>query len=287
MQNLSNINTIKDILKRHGFEFSKSLGQNFLINPGICPKIAELGGAAPGCGVIEIGTGIGVLSAELCKRADKVAAVEIDERLIPVLDETMSEFSNFSVINNDILKVDLQKLIADEFRDMPVYVCANLPYYITSPIIMSILESRARVKAITVMVQKEAAKRICANPATRDVGAVSIAVRYFSEPKLLFSVSRGSFMPAPNVDSAVIRLDIRKSTPSGVNSEEFFFKFVKAAFSQRRKTLVNSVSNGLAMPKSAVIKALSLANIPETARAEQLTMEQFIAAANSLNALSE
>ena len=287
MQNLSNINTIKDILKRHGFEFSKSLGQNFLINPGICPKIAELGGAAPGCGVIEIGTGIGVLSAELCKRADKVVAVEIDERLIPVLDETMSEFSNFSVINNDILKVDLEKLIADEFGDMPVYVCANLPYYITSPIIMSILESRARVKAITVMVQKEAAKRICANPATRDVGAVSIAVRYFSEPKLLFSVSRGSFMPAPNVDSAVIRLDIRESTPSGVDSEEFFFKFVKAAFSQRRKTLVNSVSNGLTMPKSAVIKALGPANIPESARAEQLTMEQFIAAANSLNALSE
>ncbi len=284
MQNLSNINTTKDILKRHGFEFSKSLGQNFLINPGICPKIAKLGGASAGCGVIEIGTGIGVLSSELCKRADKVVAVEIDGRLMPVLDETMAEFSNFKVINEDVLKVDLKKLIADEFAGMPVFVCANLPYYITSPIIMSLLESRIPVEAITVMVQKEAAKRICALPATRNVGAVSIAVRYFSEPKLLFSVSRGSFMPAPNVDSAVIRLDVRRSTPDGVDSEEFFFKFVRAAFSQRRKTLVNSVSNGLGAGKAAVSEALINANIPATARAEQLTMEQFIAAANSLNA---
>lgn len=284
MQNLSNINTIKDILKRHGFEFSKSLGQNFLINPGICPKIAELGGASAGCGVIEIGTGIGVLSAELCRRADKVVAVEIDGRLMPVLEETMAEFSNFKVINEDVLKVDLKKLIADEFAGMAVFVCANLPYYITSPIIMSLLESRISVEAITVMVQKEAAKRICALPATRDVGAVSIAVRYFSEPKLLFPVSRGSFMPAPNVDSAVIRLNVRRSTPDGVDSEEFFFKFVRAAFSQRRKTLVNSVSNGLGAGKAAVAAALNGANIPETARAEQLTMEQFIAAANSLNA---
>lgn len=282
MQNLSNINTIKDILHRHGFTFSKSLGQNFLVNPGICPKIAEQGNAQKGFGVIEIGTGIGVLTAELCKRADKVVAIEIDDRLMPVLEETMAEFDNFKVINQDVLKVDLHALIKEEFGDMPVSVCANLPYYITSPIIMSLLESRLPIKSITVMVQKEAAKRICAMPATRDVGAVSIAVRYFSEPKQLFTVSRGSFMPAPNVDSAVIRLDVREQTPSGVEDEAFFFKFVRAAFSMRRKTIVNAVSNSLGISKAVVIETLNACNISETSRAEQLTMEQFIELSNDL-----
>lgn len=275
--NLSNINTIRDVLTRHGFTFSKSLGQNFLINPGICPKIAEMGGAQKGCGVIEIGTGIGVLTAELLKRADKVVAVEIDSRLIPVIQETLSGYDNLKIINDDILKVDIRKLIAEEFSGMPVYICANLPYYITSPIIMSVLEARLPVKALTVMVQKEAAKRICALPATRDVGAVSIAVRYFSDPRVLFSVSRGSFMPSPNVDSAVIRLDIKQDTPKGVLDENFFFKFVRAAFSMRRKTLVNAVSNGLKIDKKIVLEALSAENINLAARAEQLTMEQFIA----------
>ena len=275
--NLSNINTIRDVLTRHGFTFSKSLGQNFLINPGICPKIAEMGGAQKGCGVIEIGTGIGVLTAELLKRANKVVAVEIDSRLIPVIQETLSGYDNLKIINDDILKVDIRKLIAEEFSGMPVYICANLPYYITSPIIMSVLEARLPVKALTVMVQKEAAKRICALPATRDVGAVSIAVRYFSDPRVLFSVSRGSFMPSPNVDSAVIRLDIKQDTPKGVSDEKFFFKFVRAAFSMRRKTLVNAVSNGLKIDKKIVLEALSAENINLAARAEQLTMEQFIA----------
>ena len=272
MDNLSNIGTIKDILNRHGFAFSKSLGQNFLINPSVCPRIAEEGNARKGFGIIEIGTGIGVLTAELAKRADKVVAVEIDTRLEPVLKETLAEFSNVQVIYQDVLKVDLRELIAQEFAGLEVAVCANLPYYITSPIIMSLLEARLPIKSITVMVQKEAAVRICAEPGTRDVGAVSLAVRYFSTPKLLFHVSRGSFMPAPNVDSCVIRLDVKEKTPEQVRDEKFFFRLVRAGFSQRRKTLVNPVSSGLGVSKETVREAL-----------EELTMEQFILLSNRLS----
>lgn len=215
MENLSNIGTIKDVFARHGFSFSKTLGQNFLVNPTVCPKIAEMGNAREGFGIIEIGTGIGVLTHELAKRADKVVAVEIGERLLPILKETLAEHDNVKVINADVMKIDLHKLIDDEFKGMKVAVCANLPYYITSPIIMTLLESRIPVESITVMVQKEAGTRICAELGTREVGAVTVAVRYFSTPKLLFNVSRGSFMPAPNVDSCVIRLDLNHSVPEG------------------------------------------------------------------------
>lgn len=283
MDNLSNIGTIKDILNRHGFAFSKSLGQNFLINPSVCPRIAEEGNARKGFGIIEIGTGIGVLTAELAKRADKVVAVEIDTRLEPVLKETLAEFSNVQVIYQDVLKVDLRELIAQEFAGLEVAVCANLPYYITSPIIMSLLEARLSIKSITVMVQKEAAVRICAEPGTRDVGAVSLAVRYFSTPKLLFHVSRGSFMPAPNVDSCVIRLDVKENTPEQVRDEKFFFRLVRAGFSQRRKTLVNPVSSGLGISKETVREALEKLDIKPTVRAEELTMEQFILLSNWLS----
>lgn len=283
MDNLSNIGIIKDILNRHGFAFSKSLGQNFLINPSVCPRIAEEGNARKGFGIIEIGTGIGVLTAELAKRADKVVAVEIDTRLEPVLKETLAEFSNVQVIYQDVLKVDLRELIAQEFAGLEVAVCANLPYYITSPIIMSLLEARLPIKSITVMVQKEAAVRICAEPGTRDVGAVSLAVRYFSTPKLLFHVSRGSFMPAPNVDSCVIRLDVKENTPEQVRNEKFFFRLVRAGFSQRRKTLVNPVSSGLGISKETVREALEKLDIKPTVRAEELTMEQFILLSNWLS----
>ncbi len=282
MEQLSNIKTIRDILTRHGFSFSKALGQNFLINPTVCPRIAQEGNAKPGSGIIEIGTGIGVLTAELAKRADKVVAIEIDDRLMPVLAETLAEFDNIKIINQDVLKVDLNKLIAEEFDGMEVSVCANLPYYITSPIIMGLLESRLPIKSITVMVQKEAALRICATPGTRDAGAVSLAVRYFSTPKLLFPVSRGSFMPSPNVDSCVIRLDVRDSTPENVADEGFFFRLVRAAFSQRRKTLVNPVAATLHLPKDVVKDALDKIGVKQTARAEELTLEEFIALSNHL-----
>lgn len=287
MENLSNISTIKAILTKHGFTFSKSLGQNFLVNPSVCPRIAEQGGAKQGVGVIEVGTGIGVLTSELAQRADKVVAVEIDQRLLPVLEETLSDYHNIKIINQDILKVDLHKLIQEEFAGMQVVVCANLPYYITSPVIMYLLESRLPIDAVTVMVQKEAAIRICAQPGTRDVGAVSLAVRYFSEPHILFQVSRGSFMPAPNVDSCVIRLDIKKETPQNVLDEKLFFGLVKAAFSQRRKTLVNPVSGSLGVSKPRLKQLMEESGIKLTARAEELTMEQFIQLANGIAMLKK
>ena len=276
MENLSNIKVIKDVLERHSFTFSKSLGQNFLINPTVCPKIAEMGNARKGFGIIEIGTGIGVLTNELAKRADKVAAVEIDKRLIPVLEETLAEYSNVRIINGDIMKTDLSKLIEEEFEGLEVAVCANLPYYITSPVIMKLLEERLPIRSVTVMVQKEAAQRLCAKPGTREAGAITAAENYFSEPKLLFNVSRGSFMPPPNVDSCVIRFDIREKTPEGVTDEAFFFRTVRGAFSQRRKTLVNSVSASLGIDKSVVTAAAVRSGLEESVRPEKLTLEQLI-----------
>lgn len=275
MENLSNISVIRDVLSRHGFSFSKGLGQNFLINPTVCPRMAEMGNAKPGWGIIEIGAGVGVLTAELARRADKVVCIEIDSRLLPVLDETLSEFDNIKIVNEDVLKVDLHKLIEQEFAGMPVAVCANLPYYITSPIIMNLLEAHLPIASLTVMVQKEAAARLCAEPGSREVGAVSIAVRYYSDPKILFQVSRGSFLPAPDVDSTVIRLDVRDRPPVEVGSEEQFFKVVRAAFSQRRKTLPNTLSAGLGIPKAQAIEMLEKAGIPTNLRAEQLTLDQF------------
>lgn len=283
MENLSNISVIRDVLSRHGFSFSKGLGQNFLINPTVCPRMAEMGNAQPGWGMIEIGAGVGVLTAELAQRADKVVCIEIDSRLLPILDETLAEYDNIKIVNQDVLKVDLHKLIAEEFPNMPVAVCANLPYYITSPIIMNLLESRLPISSLTVMVQKEAAQRICAMPGSREVGAVSIAVRYYCEPKVLFQVSRGSFMPAPDVDSTVIRLDILKQPAVDVKREEDFFRVVKAAFSQRRKTLSNTLSSGLSMNKTQIAELLERAGVASNLRAEQLSMQQFADIANALN----
>ena len=279
---LSNIGTIKDILGRHGFTFSKSLGQNFLINPSVCPKMAEQSGAKKGVGVIEVGPGIGVLTCQLAERADRVVAIELDKRLLPVLDETLAEYDNIKIINDDILKIDLKKLIETELSGMEVVVCANLPYYITSPVIMKLLEDRLPINALTVMVQKEAAQRICAEVGSRQSGAVTVAVNYYAKPQILFGVSAGSFMPAPKVDSAVIRLDILKEPCVQVEDEELFFKVVKAAFSQRRKTLPNSLSAGLQISKLAVTNALNRANVPVNYRAEQLTMEQLAKISNAI-----
>lgn len=274
MNNLSDISVIKSVLSRHGFTFSKALGQNFIINPGVCPRIAEEGGAGEGIGVLEVGAGIGVLTAELAKRASKVVCVELDTRLLPVLDETLGEFDNVKIINGDILKVDIHRILEDEFGNMPVVVCANLPYYITSPVIMRLLESRLRIDSVTVMVQKEAAVRLCADVGSRDSGAVTVAVNYYAEAQKLFDVSRGSFMPSPNVDSAVIRLDILKNPPIEVSDEKFFFSMVKAAFSQRRKTASNGISAGMGISKPTIIEAIEAADLSPTVRAEALTMEQ-------------
>lgn len=276
MNNLTNISIIKDILSRNGFSFSKGLGQNFLINPSICPRIAEMGNAKSGYGILEIGTGIGTLTTELAKGADKVVAVEIDSRLMPILKETMAEFDNFKVINEDILKCDIKKLIAEEFDGLKVAVCANLPYYITTPILMELLESKVNIDSITVMVQKEVATRLCASVASRESSAITVAINYYGSAKLLFNVSRGSFMPAPNVDSAVIRIDINHEDRLDEVTEALFFRVVKSAFSQRRKTFSNSVSSMMNISKDDIYSILQNLGIKSSVRAEELSISQFI-----------
>ena len=273
---LTNIGTVKEILSRHGFSFSKGLGQNFIINPDICPKIAENGNAQPGYGIIEIGTGIGVLTAELAKRADKVCAVEIDSRLLHILDETLADFDNIKIFNEDVMKCDLHKLIREEFQGLRTAVCANLPYYITSPVIMLLLESRLPVDSITVMVQKEAAQRLCAKVGTRESGAITVAVNYYGTVRPVFSVSRGSFMPAPNVDSAVIRIDPAPEPRLDEENEKFFFKVVRSGFSQRRKTAANALSSQAGIPKEKVYAALRDVGLSENARLEQLDLQQLM-----------
>ena len=282
MNRLSDIGTIKNILSRHGFTFSKSLGQNFLINPSVCPRMAELSGAGKGVGVIEIGPGIGVLTNELCKIADRVVAIELDKRLLPVLKETLAEYDNLKVINADVLEINLHKLIEDEFSGMEIIVCANLPYYITSPVIMKLLEEKLPISAITVMVQKEAAQRICAEVGSRQSGAVTVSINYYAKPEMLFPVSAGSFMPAPKVDSAVIRLNVLSEPPVKVNDEKKFFSVVKASFAQRRKVISNSLSSGLSLSKEKTAEILEKAGVLLNARAEKLSLQDFADIANNL-----
>lgn len=272
---LTDIGEIKRLFNMCGFSFTKSLGQNFLINPTVCPKIAELGGCAEDRCALEIGTGVGVLTRELAARCRKVAAVEIDEKLKPILEETLADFDNVEVIFADVMQIDLAKLIEEKFGGSETVICANLPYYITSPVIMKILESRLPVKALTVMVQREAADRICAAPGTRECGAITYAVNYYSEPKLLFKVNRGSFLPAPNVDSAVIRLDI-KDGGLPEKQEKMLFRLIRAGFSQRRKQLINPLSAELKRQKSEISDALSTIGSKPSARAEELSLGDYI-----------
>ncbi len=272
---LTDIGEIKRLFSMAGFSFNKSLGQNFLINPSVCPKIAEMGGCGKGVCALEIGTGVGVLTRELAERCDKVVAIEIDEKLKPILAETLADRPNTEVIFGDVMKTDLAALIAEKFGGAETVICANLPYYITSPIIMMVLESRLPVRSLTIMVQKEAADRLCAAPGTRECGAVSYAVRYFSEPKLLFKVSRGSFMPAPNVDSAVIRLDIKSEKKLPDNEERMMFRLIRAGFSQRRKQLINPLSAELKISKAEAAELFGQAGIKLTARAEELLLEDY------------
>ena len=281
MERLTNVNTVRDLLTRHGFTFSKALGQNFLINPSVCPRMAEAAVRDDNTGVIEIGPGIGVLTNELCLRAKKVVAVELDERLLPVLSETLAEYENLKVIHADAMELDLNRLIKEEFQGMEVVVCANLPYYITSPIIMKLLEDHLPIRSITVMVQKEAAQRLSARPGTRDSSAITVAVSYYADTEMLFGVSSGSFMPAPKVDSAVIQLTLREP-PRRPKDEETLFRVIKAAFAQRRKTVLNSLSSSLGIDKSAVSDILLKAEVDPTARAERLTLDDFIRIADHM-----
>lgn len=285
MLELTDIGTIKALLARHGFHFSKALGQNFIVNPSVCPRMADESGIDSESGVIEIGAGIGVLTAELAKRAKKVVCIELDSKLLPILDETLADFDNIEIINADVLKTDLAALIEEKFGGMPIYVCANLPYYITSPVIMTLLESRLPLKAVTVMVQREAAQRLCAPVGSRLSGAVTVAVDYYAEARKLFDVSAGSFMPAPKVDSSVIRLDIREKPGIEVRDEKLFFSMVHAAFGQRRKTASNSISSGTGIPKAVVAEAIERCGFPPAVRAESMTAEQLAALCEALNEL--
>ena len=282
MNNLSDINTIKAVLEKHGFTFSKSLGQNFLTDAHVCPQLVQSAGLDKSTGVIEIGAGIGVLTAELCRAAGKVVSFELDKRLLPVLDETLGEFNNVSIVNADVLKTDLAAVIREQLPDMRVCVCANLPYYITSPVIMMLLESRLPLDTITVMVQSEAAQRLCAHTGERSGGAITAAVNYYSVPERMFFVDRSCFMPSPKVDSEVIRLTVRRTPAVSVGDEKAMFRVIKAAFAQRRKTAVNSISGSLGIPKESVAQVICSLGLKPDVRAERLTLEDFARISESL-----
>ena len=279
---LADFKTIEQILLKNGFSFKKSLGQNFIIDESVCPRMAQ-SVCDEETGVLEIGPGIGVLTSELAKRAKKVVAIELDERLKKVLPVTLGAFNNIEVIYADVMKLDLQEIIASRFKECKkVCICANLPYYITSPIIMHLLESKLAVESITVMVQKEAAERLSAKVGTRQAGAVTVAVNYYAQAEVLFNVSKNSFYPAPKVDSAVIKLKVRKRAPVEVKDEKQFFRLVKACFAQRRKTLINTVSNTAGIDKQTLKNALKAIGLDETVRGEQLDMNTLAALANEL-----
>ncbi len=273
---LTDISTIKKVMGENGVTFSKGLGQNFLVNPTVCPRMADaVRESTDGkIGVLEIGAGVGVLTKELLERCEKVVCVELDTRLFPVLDDTLAGYDNLTLINADILKVDLESIIKEHFDGMEIFVCANLPYYITSPVIMRLLEEKLPFRKIIVMVQKEAGDRLCAKVGTRESGAVTVAVNYYARARKLFDVSRGSFMPSPNVDSCVIELDLTQKGDYNIQDEKLFFKMIKSAFAQRRKTILNSISSGMGIDKAKLSTAIENAGLSPAARAEALTMEQ-------------
>ena len=276
MYQLWDVREIKYILKKHGFAFSKALGQNFITDSSVCPAIVQAAAVSEEDCVLEVGPGIGVLSAELCAHAKKVVAVELDKRLPEILADTLGDFDNFELVEGDILKLDLQKLFAEHFAaGAHIKICANLPYYITSPVIMRFLESGLPIESITVMVQKEAGERLCAPVGSKAAGAVSAAVSYYAEARELFEVPKESFLPSPKVDSEVIKLTLRKTPPVTVADKALFFKVIKAAFLQRRKSAANSLSAGLAMPKQQVIEMLEALGFEPNVRAENFTMEDF------------
>ena len=279
---LTDLAALRALCVRHGFTLSKGFGQNFIVNPGICPKMVEKAGINQEYGVLEIGPGVGVLTRELAAAAARVAAVELDERLFPLLRETLAGYENVRVIPGDAMKLDLAALIRREFAGLRVAVCANLPYYITSPLLMRLLEERLPVESITVMVQKEAAERLCAAPGSRAAGAISCAVSYYAQPKLLFTVQPGSFYPPPKVTSAVIRLQLREAPPVDTPDEAGFFRLVRAAFGQRRKAAANSISAGLGLPKPQVTAAMQTAGLSPLARPEQLALADFCALQRAL-----
>ena len=277
---LTNLSVIRDLCERYGFEFSKTLGQNFLTNAAIPVKIAE-GADIDNKFVLEVGPGFGCLTKELCKRAKKVVAVELDKSLLPVLDETLGEFFNLDIINDDILNVDISAL-CEKYGVESVDVCANLPYYITTPIITKLIEEKLNIKNIVVMVQKEVACRMQAKPSTKDYGAITLLCRYYAEPSIVTNVPASLFVPPPKVDSAVLKLDMLDEPRVKVLDEKMFFRVVKAAFSQRRKTLLNCLSSAFPISKDELSGIMESSGITPSRRGETLDIDEFAKLSDSI-----
>lgn len=279
---LCDSNVIRALLERHGFHFSKSLGQNFLIDASVPADIAAASGADEHCGVLEIGPGIGPLTQELCRAAGKVVSVELDNALLPVLEETMAEFDNFTLVPGDIMKLDIPALVDREFPGLRPMVCANLPYNITTPVLTALVRA-GRFQRITVLIQKEVAERICARPGTAEYGAFSVFMQYYTEPEKLFDVPNTCFMPRPKVTSAVLRCRIRETPAVAAKSEELFHRTVRGAFALRRKTLANSLAGSFgALSKAQLTGAIEAAGLSPTVRGEALTLAEFAALSDAL-----
>ena len=282
MVNVCDIQVMKPLLAEHGFHFSKAKGQNFLIAPWVPQSIAEDAGVDETAGVLEIGPGIGPLTQQLCLRAKKVCAVELDERLEPILDITVGEFDNLEIIWNDILKLDIPALVAGEFPGLRPMACANLPYYITSPILSALLEADC-FDSVTVMVQKEVAQRIAAAPGSADYSAFTVFCQYYAEPNLLFDVPAHCFMPQPKVTSAVIQLNVRKERNWGALDEDIFFRTVKASFAMRRKKLSNGLASGFPeLGKTGAAEVIEAAGFDANVRGETLSIPEFVRIANEI-----
>ena len=285
---LSSHSATMDLVKKHGFKFTKSLGQNFLIDDNIVDKIVAGAGIGPGDKIIEVGPGIGTLTREMASRAQNLMAVEIDKNLIPILEDTLGDYDNVKIVNEDIIKADIRGLIDENLGGGPVKLVANLPYYITTPIIMRFLEENINVTDIVVMVQKEVAERMNAQPGGKDFSALSVAVQYYCDTEIVAKVPRHLFVPQPNVDSIVIALRVRPERKYKVDDEDLYFKVVKAAFGQRRKTLLNSISSMGNLAKDQVKEALEEAGIDPKRRGETLSLDEFAILSNVIgNKLKE
>ena len=286
MDRLSSHRATKEVVNKHNFKFSKSLGQNFLIDDNVIDRILEGARLSETDRIIEVGPGIGTLTREMGKVAENVVAIEIDKTLIPILKETLADLDNVEVVNEDILKVDVQGLINEKLNGGPVKLVANLPYYITTPIVMKFLEEDIPVTDIVVMVQKEVADRMNAKPSTKDYGALSVAVQYYCDTEIVAKAPRHMFVPQPNVDSIVIGLHVRDEKKYVVDNEDIFFKTVKASFGQRRKTLLNSLGGLGFLSKDQIREALQAANIDEKRRGETLSLDEFANLSNEINKFS-
>lgn len=287
-QDISNKSQTQNIIRKHGFTFKKSLGQNFLIEPTILDKIVRSAGIDQDTGVIEIGPGIGALTQKLAEKAGKVVAIEIDQRLIPILGDTLSDYSNVKVIHGDVLKISVAEIIEQELATFKsIKVVANLPYYITSPIIIKLLEEKLSLDKITIMIQKEVAERISASPGGKEYGSLTVAIEYYAEAEISFTVPKTVFVPQPNVDSAILNLTIRKQPPYEVEDEERLFKVIRASFAQRRKTLYNNMINLVGKEnKETLLAIFNKTGIEPSRRAETLSLLEFVELSNNLKNLS-